>query len=388
MKEQSQLIQQPVEIDQFGGHKINTINPPIFQGSTVLFDSYKELALANKGEYQGMCYGTQGLPPQRLLEDALCDLEHGAICKTFQSGISAITHALMAFCRAGDHIVICDNIYWPTSNFCNKILTKFGIEISYAPSAVGDDIVDYIKDNTKVIFMESPGSNTFEIQDIEPICAIAKEKEIITMLDGTWATPLYFKALDWGVDVSIQSITKYISGHSDILMGSVTVNEKYAEFFDDYYNTLELFSPPQDCYMALRGLKTLSVRLKYHEDAAMKIATWLQDKEEVKTIIHPAFKSHPQHDRYLKYFTGSSGLFGFTFKDEPSEEKLAAFVDSLKIFAIGYSWGGYKSLITAGKYNRVNGSPHENKYVIRLSIGFEDLEDIKNDLATAFEKLA
>ncbi|MGL1932043.1 MAG: cystathionine beta-lyase [Desulfotalea sp.] len=387
MKEQSQLIQQVSGFEKLSDHKINTINPPIYQGSTILFDSYKELALANKGEYKGMCYGTQGLPPQRLLEDALCQLEHGAICKTFQSGISAITHALLAFCKTGDHIIICDNVYWPTSNFCNKILTKFGIEISYVPSAVGAEIIDFINERTKVIFMESPGSNTFEIQDIEPICKIAKNKGIVTMLDGTWATPLYFKALDWGVDVSIQSITKYISGHSDILMGSVTVNEKYAETFDDYYNTVELFSPPQDCYMSLRGLKTLSVRLKHHENAAMKIATWLETQDEVDTIIHPAFANHPQHERWKKYFTGSSGLFSFTFKNEPSDEKLTAFIDSLKIFGIGYSWGGYKSLVTAGKYSRVNGSPYADKYVIRISIGFEDINDIKEDLSQALALL-
>lgn len=383
MKEITELINQDREYDTHAGKKIRTINPPIFNGSTILFASYHDLALANQGEYQGLTYGTDGLPPQKDFEEAICAMEHGHICRAFQSGISAITHTLQAFTKAGDHIIICDNVYWPTSNFCNTVLTKFGIEISYASSSVGAEIKEMIRDNTTLIFMESPGSNTFEIQDIEAIVAIAQERNIVTVQDGTWGTPIYHKALDFGVDVSIQSVSKYISGHSDILLGTATVNKKHAHTLASYYKTLELFAPPQDCYMALRGLKTLSVRLAHHEKAALEVATHLASHPAVDKVIHPALTSHPQHERFLKYFTGASGLFSFTLQKDLNETELGALIDSLELFGIGYSWGGYKSLVTAGKYTREHGSLYAGKTVIRLSIGFEDIADIIADLDQA-----
>lgn len=387
MKEITSIINYDKEYDTHAGKKIRTINPPVFNGSTVLFDSYQDLALANQGQYQGLTYGTDGLPPQKDFEEAICAIEHGHLCRAFQSGISAITHVLQAFTQAGDHIIICDNVYWPTSNFCNNILTKFGVEISYAPSAVGVEIKEMIRDNTTLIFMESPGSNTFEIQDIEAIVDIAQEHDIVTVQDGTWATPIYHKALDFGIDIAIQSVSKYISGHSDILLGTATVNKKHAQTFATYYKTLELFAPPQDCYMALRGLKTLAVRLAHHEKVALEIASHLATHSAVDKVIHPAMTSHPQHDRFLKYFTGSSGLFSFTLRKDLDETEIGELVDSLSLFGIGYSWGGYKSLVTAGHYTREHGSLYAGKTVIRLSIGFEDVVDIIKDLDQALAKV-
>ncbi len=380
MKEETIAINSRCQSNSINEKSVQTINPPVHFGSTILFETYEDLVLANTGQYKGLTYGTDGLPVQRAFEDALCEMERGHICRTFQSGINAIIHTLQAFTKAGDHIVICDNVYWPTSNFSNKILTRFGVEITYAPSDVGSDIEEYLKDNTVLIFLESPGSNSFEIQDIEPITEIAQKRKIVTIMDGTWATPLYHKPLSFGVDVSIQSVTKYISGHSDVLLGSVTINKKYSEAFADYYKTLEIFAPPQDCYNALKGLKTLKVRLKQHEQSALTIACWLQEHSLVDRVIHPAFADHPQHDRWLKYFSGSSGLFAFTFKNEPNQDQLALLINSLQLFGIGYSWGGFKSLITAGKYNRVNGSEFDGKTIIRLNVGLEDVEDLQNDL--------
>lgn len=383
MKESTTIISQDKEYDSHAGKKIRTINPPVFNGSTILFDSYRDLALANEGQYPGLTYGTDGLPPQKDFEQAICTMENGHLSRAFQSGISAITHTLQAFTKSGDHIIICDNVYWPTSNFCTTILTKFGVEVSYAPSAVGAEIEEMIRDNTNLIFMESPGSNTFEIQDIEAIVAIAQKHNIVTVQDGTWGTPVYHKALDLGVDISIQSVSKYISGHSDILLGTATTNEKHAPTLAHYYKTLEIFAPPQDCYMALRGLKTLAVRLAHHQKVALEVASHLAGHPAVDKVIHPALTEHPQHHRFLKYFTGSSGLFSFTLRQDLSEDQVATLIDSLKIFGIGYSWGGFKSLVTAAKYTREHGSLYAGKTVIRLSIGFEDVEDIIADLDQA-----
>lgn len=387
MKDQTIAINSCRPDNEINDRKVNTINPPVHNGSTILFETYEDLSLANQGKYSGLTYGTDRLPVQRAFEETLCQMEGGHICRVFQSGINAIIHTLQAFTKAGDHIVICDNVYWPTANFSNKILTRFGIEITYAPSAVGSDIVDYVQENTVLIFLESPGSNSFEIQDIEPITEIAHKRGIITVMDATWATPLYHKPLNFGIDVSIQSVTKYISGHSDVLLGSVTVNERYSAVFKEYYKTLELFASPQDCYNALKGLKTLKVRLKQHEQSGLTIAKWLEDHPLVGKVIHPAFSTHPQHDRWKKYFSGSSGLFAFIFKDEPTSEQLAHFINSLKLFGIGYSWGGYKSLVTAGKYKRINGSEFEGKTIVRLNIGLEETEDLLHDLNDALALL-
>ena len=387
MKEQTKIINQPFADTFIGDKKINTINPPIHNGSTILFDSYNDLVQANQGKYPGLTYGTDRMVAQRAFEDALCTLENGYLCRAFQSGFSAIVNTLQAFTKADDHIVVCDNVYWPTSNFCNKILSKFDVEISYAPANVGDNIKDYLKENSVLIFMESPGSNSFEIQDIAPIVDIAKKHNIVTVMDGTWATPIYHKALDLGVDVSIQSVTKYIAGHSDILLGAVTVNKKYADVFSDYYKTLELFASPSDCYTALKGLKTLKPRLIQHEKSALSIAQFLESHPLIDRVIHPALQSHPQHGLWKKYFQGASGLFAFTLKKEPDTESLGNFINSLKLFGIGYSWGGFKSLVTAGKYGRVNGSEFDNKTIIRLNIGLEDPLDLQEDIKQALDLL-
>jgi cystathionine beta-lyase len=366
---------------------VRTVNPPVYTGSTVLFDSYEALMLANSGKYDGITYGTDRLPTQRVFEKALNDFENGHLTRTFQSGISAITNALLAFTGSGDHILVCQNVYGPTAKFCKKILTKYNIKTTFVPPAVGADIDQYIEKDTRLLFLESPGSNTFEIQDIPAITGLARTKGIITVLDNTWATPLYLKPFELGIDISIQSVTKYIAGHSDVLLGAVTVNEKCSEVFAEYYKVMEIFASPHDCYLALRGLKTLPVRLKQHEASALQIAKWLETIDIVDRVIHPALPGHSQHRIWHRDFSGSSGLFAFTFKENYSDEKLASFVNSLEYFGIGYSWGGFKSLVTAGKFSRSPESEYYGKTMIRLNIGLEDAEDLLQDLARGFETL-
>ena len=387
MKDSTELIQSAEGHHELEGKPVKTVNPPIYTGSTVLFDNYEDLQLANSGKYDGITYGTDRLPTQRAFEEALRKLEGGRLTRAFQSGISAITNTLLAFTNSGDHILVCQNVYGPTARFCKSILSKYNVDVTFVPPAVGANITEYIESHTKLIFLESPGSNTFEIQDIPAVTAIAKSKEIITILDNTWATPLYLKPFDLGIDISIQSVTKYISGHSDVLLGAVTVNERYAQEYANFYGIMEIFASPQDCYLALRGLKTLPVRLKQHEASALQIANWLETVELIDRVIHPALPGHPQHRIWQRDFSGSSGLFAFTFKEDYPDEKIALFVNSLDFFGIGYSWGGFKSLVTAGKFSRTAESEYYGKNIIRLNIGLEDAEDLRQDLARGFDIL-
>lgn len=364
-----------------------TINPPTYRGSTVLFDNYGEMLKVGRHEYEGITYGTDRLPSQRQFEETMRELEGGAVTRVFQSGIAAIQTALLAFTKSGDHILVCDNAYGPGQRFCKKVLKKFNIDFTSIPPNVGEDIEQFIQPNTVLILLESPGSITFEIQDIPAITAIARQKDIVTVLDATWATPLYLKPFELGVDVTIHSVTKYISGYSDVLAGTVTVNERYSQKFDSFYKLLEIYTPAEECYLALRGLHSLATRLRQHEQSALKVAKWLETVPIVDNILHPALPSHPEHHLWKRDFTGSSGLFAFTFKNDYTEDKLAAFIDSLELFHLGYSWGGYKSLLTAAKIDRATPSRYADKTIIRLSIGLEDCDDLIRDLENGFAKL-
>jgi cystathionine beta-lyase len=371
----------------YAGPSARTVNPPLHRGSTVLFDSYQDLARANAGQYDGITYGTDRLPAQRAFEEDLCALEGGRLTRAFQSGISAIINTFLAFTKADDQVLLCDNVYGPGKAFCQGVLAKFGVEIGTLPSNVGADIVDYLKPNTRLLLLESPGSHTLEIQDVPAVTAVARERGIVTVLDNTWATPLFLKPFELGVDVSIQSATKYIAGHSDVLLGTVTVSERHASELDRYCRTTESFASPEDCYLALRGLKSLAVRLRQHERSALEIARWLERSELVDQVIHPALPSHPEHARWERDFTGSSGLFSFTLKEEPSQEQLAAFIDGLELFGIGYSWGGFQSLITAGRYARRLPSRYAGRTIVRLSVGLEDAQDLIGDLERGLDRL-
>ncbi len=384
MKDATELVVYDEYYQKVQGREVRTINPPVYKGSTVLFQGYEDLVLANRGAYEGVAYGTDRLPTQRAFEEALRKLEGGHMTRVFQSGISAIINTLFAFTKSGDHILLCDNVYGPTARFCREILSRYNVEIGMIPPAAGADIIDFIKPHTRLIFLESPGSNTFEIQDIPAVTALARERGIVTLLDNTWATPLYLRPFALGIDISVQSVTKYISGHSDVLLGAVTVTEKHAEEFKRFYRVMEIYASPDDCYLALRGLRTLPIRLKRHEKSALKIAKWLETVDLVDKVLHPALPSHPEHHIWRRDFLGSSGLFAFIFQEDYSNEELASFVDSLGLFRPGYSWGGYRSLITAAKYRRSGRSRYPDKTIVRLNIGLEDPEDLMGDLRNGF----
>ena len=369
---------------KFGDRKIRTINPDVQSGSTVLFDHFEDMQLALEGNYPGVDYGTHGLSTQKAFEEAMCKLENGHKSYAFPSGINAITNTLMAFTKSGDEILVCDNVYSPTASFCNNILSKYNVKITHIGSSIGVDISQYINKNTRLIFLESPGSNTFELQDISAVVKEAKKANILTILDNSWATPLFLKPLDLGIDITIHSVTKYICGYSDVLLGCATVNTKYAPEFAKYFETVENYANPQDCYQALRGLRSLKVRLEAHQKSAYEVARWLEAQDIVDHVIHPGFASHPQHDLWKRDFSGASGLFAFILKESYSSEKIALFANSLEVFALGFSWGGFKSLLTARPYKRNGEWAHEGKHVIRLSIGLEEADDLMEDLKHAF----
>lgn len=383
MKARTRLMQSP----DLGLAPTRTVTPELYRGSTVYFDSYADLQSAGRGEYRGVTYGTDRLPQQRLLEQAIGELEGAALTRVFPSGISAISETLLAFAQAGDHLLVCDNVYGPTLRFCREVLGRFGVQTDTLPANVGADITEFLRPNTRLIFLESPGSNTFEIQDIPAITRIAQERGIVTVLDNTWATPLYLDPFALGVDISIHSVTKYLSGHSDVLMGSVSTTAVHAETLAKAYACREIYASPDDCLLTLRGLKTLHLRMKEHFASALEVAQSLQDHPLVRDVLHPALPSHPEHQLWKRDFSGASGLFGLTLRQEYAPEALGEFLDSLSLFKMGYSWGGFKSLITAGVPGRTLGGRYHGQTIIRLHVGLEDPQDLIEDLRHGLRQL-
>ncbi len=384
----TQIINSGYNGDSSQLERYHSVNPPIYSASTVMFENYAELSAAGKGQYEGFTYGTDGSPTQKAFERAMTELEGGYYTRAVPSGLLAITSSLQAFLKQGDHLLVCNSVYGPVRRFATTVLQKFGVSTSYFPANTGADISNYITPQTRMILMESPGSNTFEIQDVGAITAVAKQHGIITAIDNTWSTPLYFKPFDHGVDISIHSVTKYISGHSDLLLGSVTVNKDCYERFYKLVRALEIFAPQDACYLALRGLKTLKVRLKQHETSALEIATWLQDQPGVETVLHPVLPSHPEHHIWKRDFHGSAGIFSFVLDAKYNEDDIAKVVNALQLFGIGYSWGGYKSLVTAGQFAQSEISRYHGRWMIRLNIGLEETDDLKADIKQALAKLS
>ncbi len=365
-----------------------TINPPIHRASTVLYETYESFLEPDRVPYHGKLYGTFGSPVQLELEKALAALEGGYACRVCHSGFDAIGVVLMAFTQSGDHILICDNIYGPTRAFCDRVLAKYHVAVDYVPPTIGADIERFIKPNTKLIYLEYPGSNTFEIQDVPGVVEVARRKGIVTVIDNTWATPLFFKPFEHGVDVSIHSGSKYIAGYSDALLGTITTNEAHFATLEDFYESTERFASPESCYSALKGLRTLSVRMTRHEASALEIAKWLEAHAAVETVIYPALETHPEHHLWRRDLTGASGVFGFILKKDPTREELSTFLDPMNIFALGLSWGGFQSLIKAENVtDRVLPFRYEERTIIRLSIGLEDVQKMKVDLGEAIERL-
>ena len=359
------------------------VNVPVSRTSTVLFDDVEAMNAAYPPRDGVLSYGRNGTPTQWSLAEALTELEPGAAgTRLFPSGAAAVAFALLSVLEPGDELLMVDSVYQPTRFFCDQWLKRQGIATRYYdPLASADDLAAMLSDKIRAIFMESPGSLTFEVQDVPVICALAKARGIVTLLDNTWATPLFFQSHAHGVDLAILAGTKYVAGHADVMLGSVTATE---ERWERLAKTAQLHGQhvsPDDAYLAARGLRTMGVRLRRHEDSAIKIARWLQDQPQVTAVIHPAFADCPGHEYWKRDFTGSSGLFSFILRD--SDDAAAnRFVESLGLFAIGYSWGGYESLALPIHPHRARTVRREKPAGtrIRLHIGLEDPDDLIADL--------
>jgi cystathionine beta-lyase len=359
------------------------VNPPIERASTILFDSVAELeeSKAALGCYR---YGLQGTATHWALSEALTALEPGAAgTALFSSGLAAITTAILALVKPGDELLVTDSVYWPTRRFCDTFLKRYGVATRYYDPLIGGGIADIIGDATRAILLESPGSHTMEVQDVPAICAVARKRGIVTLIDNTWATPLLFPALAAGVDISILAATKYVGGHADVMLGTVTASADYFEQIQHVaWWDLGHAVSPDDAWLGSRGLRTMAIRLKQHQESALKVAHWLKGQVQVGLVLHPALPDCPGHELWERDFKGSSGLFAFELKHADR----AAFVENLDLFGIGYSWGGYESLaLPVDPLRTVSKAPAEN--LVRLHIGLEDPDDLIEDLSRALERI-
>jgi cysteine-S-conjugate beta-lyase len=361
------------------------VNPPVERASTILFDKSAELKATGPGlgTYR---YGLQGTATHWALCEALTQLEPGAAgTALYPSGLAAITTALLAVLSPGDELLVTDSVYGPTRKFCETILKRFGVSTRYYDPLVGSGIAELIGSTTRAILLESPGSLTMEVQDVHGICAAAIEHGVVTLLDNTWATPLLFPALGAGVDISILAATKYVGGHADVLLGSVTATEKYHARIERTGWDMGHSVSADDAWLGSRGLRTMGVRLRQHEEGALRVARWLKEQGTVGAVLHPALPDCPGHEYWKRDFKGSSGLFSFELKHAEDATR-AAFVDSLELFGIGYSWGGFESLaLPVDPVRTVSKAPAPN--LVRLHIGLEDPDDLIDDLGSALAKL-
>ena len=360
------------------------VNPPIWRASTILYDTVADLESRGTDTHDRLFYGRRGTPTAWALADALTQMEPGAAgTLLYPSGVAAIATALLALLSPGDHLLMVDSVYDPTRALCNGVLKRAGIRTTYYDPMAGAAIADLCEPATRMIFLESPGSLTFEVQDVPAIVAVAKPRGIITMIDNTWATPLLFPALALGVDVSMQSLTKYVGGHSDAMMGSLTVTPKLWPQLRDATYQLGQTVGADDCALMLRGLRTLDVRMRQHGASALTVAQWLATHPAVGTLLHPALPDCPGHAVWARDFSGASGLFAFTLKGATIAQR-SAVIDALKLFGIGFSWGGFESLVVPADPPRSAVPWRADGPLIRLSIGLEDTADLIADLAQAF----
>jgi len=360
------------------------VNPPVHRASTIIFENAEELSTAQPG-FGDYYYGLHGTPSQWSLAEALTDLEPGAAgTMLYPTGLAALAAGLLSALSAGDELLVTDTVYRPTRWFCERQLKRWGITTRYYDPLIGAGISDLCTERTKVILLESPGSLTMEVQDVPAICAVARERGIVTLLDNTWASPLCFPAIAAGVDMAMIAATKYVGGHADVMLGAVSANGSTFARLQRTSWDLGQFVSPDDCFLALRGLRTMAVRLKRHEESALKIAHWLKTQPQVARVLHPALPDCPGHELWRRDFSGSSGLFSIVFNGGSKADR-AAFIDRLTLFGIGFSWGGYESLVANGDWEKIRTvtKPQFEGPILRLHIGLEDPDDLIADLEQA-----
>jgi cysteine-S-conjugate beta-lyase len=360
------------------------VNAPVWRASTHLYDDVAALEAGKRSNQDGQFfYGRRGSPTQWSLSEALTAMEPGAHgTMLYPSGVAAISCALLSVLKPGDVLLMTDNAYDPSRSFADGFLKRFGVETRYF-DPMAKDLAGLFCDRTKAILLETPGSLTFEVQDVPAICAEAKKHGVVTLLDNTWATPYFYTALEKGVDMTILAATKYIVGHSDVMIGCVTTSEKYWGRLRQTARQLGQIVSPDDAYLANRGLRTLAVRMKVHEASALKVARWLTERQEVEIVFHPALPDCPGHDIWKRDFTGSAGLFSFVLSG--GKVKAAAFVDALELFGIGYSWGGFESLALPVHPETCRSEVpwDKERALVRLQIGLEDTDDLIADIEQA-----
>jgi cystathionine beta-lyase len=366
------------------------VNPPLHRGSTVLYESMDQRrAFMRKRLDQALTYGLQGSATHHALEDVIADIEGGTRCQIFPTGLAAITGPLLGYAGSGDHMLMPDSVYGPVRTFCDGMARRLGIATSYyAPEATAEDLAPLIRPETKILYLESPGSHSFEVQDVPALAEVAHAHGLSVLMDNTWGIHA-FQPFVHGVDVSLQALTKYPVGHSDVLLGSATVaDEAHWRRVRDAALVLGFYASPDDCWLALRGLRSMAVRLAHQEQSGVMVARWLQDRPEILRVLHPALPGAPGHDLWKRDFTGACSLFGVVFDPRYTPEDTHRFVDALTLFGIGASWGGYESLAlpTTGFVTRSAGGDLGGP-AVRFHIGLEDIGDLIADLEQALRAL-
>ncbi len=367
------------------------VNLPVYRASTILYPSLDAFKRRSEGDakYNNVRYGASGTPTTHALADAVATLEGGSGAVVTATGLSAVTLALTAFVGQGDHILVADSVYGPTRAYCNTVLKRFGVDTTYYDPLIGGDIANLLQPNTRLVFTESPGSLTFDVQDIPAIAAAAHQRDLVVLMDNTWGTPLFFKPFTHGVDISIQAGTKYIAGHSDLVLGVITARtDTLLRQVKDTTMALGDIAGPDECYLALRGLRSMGARLRQQQAAGLQIAQWLQARPEVKRILYPPLPEDPGHDLWQRDFSGACSLFGVILHST-DESAVAQMVDGYRYFKIGASWGGFESLvIPAYPAQMRTASPWtESGFVLRYHVGLEDPDDLIADLQDGFSRL-
>ena len=367
---------------------LGAVNTPVFRATTMLFPTVADLDAAVRGDYDGIGYGLHGLPTVTDLQAAIATLEGGHAALAVPSGLTATTLPLLALTKPGDHVLVTDSVYGPTRRFCELHLKRLGVETSYYDPLLGADIAREFRPNTRIVFVESPGSLTFDVQDVPAIAKAAHARDALVIMDNSWATPLYFRAFDFGVDVSVHAATKYIGGHSDVLLGLIVCSAATFPALHRLWTDMGITASSDDCFLGLRGLRTLAIRLARHQASGIKVAEWLRTRPEVREVIHPALAGSRGHELWKRDFAGATSLFGIVLHPV-AKERIDAMLDGMQLFGMGWSWGGYESLMipiypelvrTASRWDV--GGPS-----LRLYIGLEDPDDLIADLTEGFARL-